>query len=202
MDINRLYSLDATPEAAADLLHSEITQASVDSEDGGLLASVNGFARALGLGLQLGPAATEQVLTAILQACRESAAREDSVSDKGAVSDAPQALSTLGPAIVELVGEVQCAGVLPGTPVMEAWATLASELGLLIGQMGLALAIPAEHRAGMVDSARTRALLLDDATGGRFALVAWLEEVGCATDLSARQGFGAESCAQTEARSP
>jgi hypothetical protein len=65
---------------------------------------------------------------------------------------------------------------------MEAWAALVSELGILIGQLGLALSLPAQKRAGMVDSARRRAALLDDATAGRFALVAWLDAVSGASD--------------------
>jgi hypothetical protein len=177
MDSDMLQSIDATPEEAAQLLHGQLARASATLENAGLLASVDGFGHALGLGLQLGPAATEQVLTAILQACRDSLVHGDCESAHGAVPDLSRALSTLGPALVERVTELQVADALPRTAVMEAWATLASELGVLIGQLGLALTIPAEHDAGMVEGARTRAALLDDATGGRFAFAAWLENI-------------------------
>ena len=60
---------------------------------------------------------------------------------------------------------------------MEAWATVAADLGTLIGQVGLALALPAERRTGMLDNARTRASLLDDATQSLFALTAWLDRL-------------------------
>jgi hypothetical protein len=60
---------------------------------------------------------------------------------------------------------------------MAAWATVTTELGTLIGQVGLALAIPPEHRKGMMELAQTRAALLDEATGSQFALAAWLDEI-------------------------
>ena len=175
MDSEGFPSIDATPEGAAELLHGELTGAAAALEDGDLHKSVDGFVRALGLGLQLGPAPTERVLAAILQALRQSVAG-------GTVPNAAQTFSTLGPAVVGLVADVQKQGVLPDTPVMGAWATLASELGILIGQLGLALGIPAKHRADMIDRALTRALLLEDATGGRFGLVTWSEDVGGTSD--------------------
>ena len=60
---------------------------------------------------------------------------------------------------------------------MEAWAQFVEGLGALIGQLGLALAIPGDYRTGMMANAQARAALLDDATAGRFALAAWLDGV-------------------------
>ncbi len=57
---------------------------------------------------------------------------------------------------------------------MNSWATVATEIGTLIGQVGLALAIPPERRSKMMANIHARALLLDDVTGGRFTLGAWL----------------------------
>jgi hypothetical protein len=182
MDIEGPQSIDLAPQEAADLLHDETSRAAAELEDGGLQVAVDGFIRALGLGLQLGPAATEQVLAAILVACRQYAVWEGGVCAGTALADASKVFSTLGPAVVDLVAQVQRAGALPGTRVMEAWADLVSELGTVIGQLGIALTIPSKHRASMVASVRTRAVLLDDATAGRFALVAWLEEVSGASD--------------------
>jgi hypothetical protein len=61
---------------------------------------------------------------------------------------------------------------------MHAWAEFASDLGALIGQVGLALNLGSSHRAGMLGKAHMRAALLDDATGDRFALAGWLDQLG------------------------
>jgi hypothetical protein len=61
---------------------------------------------------------------------------------------------------------------------MEAWATIATDLGALIGQIGIALSISPDHRSDLLDNTRTRAQLLDDATGNLFALTAWIDELG------------------------
>jgi hypothetical protein len=159
-------TVDLTPAQAAELLHVELNQASETLHAGKLDAAFDGYVRALGLALQLGPAPTEQALTAILQAGRTLVQRQQA---KG--------LSTLGPAVVDLVNQVRRADVLPHTAVMAAWATISADLGSLIGQAGLAQELPHDHRAGMARSARARAMALDDATGALFDLAGWLEDI-------------------------
>jgi hypothetical protein len=61
---------------------------------------------------------------------------------------------------------------------MHAWAELASDLGALIGQVGLALTVGGSHQAGIMGAARMRAALLDEATGDLFALASWLDRLG------------------------
>jgi hypothetical protein len=80
--------------------------------------------------------------------------------------------------LVGLTQQVKEAGALPPTSVMHAWAELASDLGALIGQVGLALTLNSSHRAGMMGKARMRAALLDDATSDLFALGSWLDQIG------------------------
>jgi hypothetical protein len=60
---------------------------------------------------------------------------------------------------------------------MEAWAIVASDVGTILGQVGLALSIEAGHRLGMMTNARLRAAALDEATGARFALTDWIDYV-------------------------
>jgi hypothetical protein len=158
-------AVDLTPAQAAELLHAELSQASEALHAGELDAAFDGYVRALGLALQLGPAPTEQALTAVLQAGRTLVQRQQAMG-----------LSTLGPAVVDLVNQVRRAGVLPHTAVMDAWATVSADVGSLIGQVGLALVLPHDHRAGMARSARARAATLDDATGALFDLAGWLED--------------------------
>ncbi len=122
--------------------------------------------RALGLALQLGPAPTEQVLLAILQTARELACRQD--ADR---------LSALGPALEELVSQVHNSCALPPTAVMEVWATVANNLGALIGQLGLAYSISPRHRASIMDSVRSLATLLDEAAGSLFSLGVWIDQL-------------------------
>lgn len=171
-------AIDLTPAQAADLIHSELIQAAEALQTGDLDAALDGYVRALGLALQLGPAPTEQVLTSVLQAARELAHQGD-----------VEGLSALGPALVGLTTQVCEAGALPPTPVMEAWAIVSADLGTLIGQVGLTLALPFGHRPGMADKARTRATHLDNATDGLLALTAWIDE---AMPISPRQN--AEPC--------
>jgi hypothetical protein len=129
-------------------------------------AALDHYVRGLGLALQLGPAPAEQATRAILQGA-DSLARYQAVT----------ALSALGPAMVDLVGQVRDAGALPSTPVMEAWAIVAGDIGALIGQVGLALSIEPSHRTGILANARAHAILLDDATGGLFDLRGWLDRL-------------------------
>jgi hypothetical protein len=162
-------AIEATPAEAADLVRTELAQAGKDLREGTLDDALDGYACALGLGLQLGPAPTEQVLAAVLQAARELA-----------LGGNAEGLSALGPALVGLVTQVRESGALPPTAVMGAWATFVADLGALIGQVGLALAIPPGHRSGMIDNLRRRATLLDEATGGGFTLTIWLDDMGLA----------------------
>jgi hypothetical protein len=60
---------------------------------------------------------------------------------------------------------------------MEAWATIASDMGTIIGQVGVALAIESDRREGMMANARIRAAALDEATGTRFAMAAWIDQI-------------------------
>jgi hypothetical protein len=157
-------SLTATE--AAELLSSDLAQAGQALGDGDLPTALDSYARALGLALQLGPAPAEQVLAAVCEGARVLFLRQDAA-----------ALSALGPAVVGLVAQVRDEQSLPRTRIMDAWATIASDVGALIGQVGLVMALPRDHRPGMLANARRRAELLDEATGARFAFVSWLEDI-------------------------
>jgi hypothetical protein len=160
-------SLDLTPADAAALIQNQILEAQSALERSDLESVLDSLISALGLALQLGPAASELVLSKIVAVARELARRDDA-----------GALAALGPALVGLLQEVREAGALPPTSVMHAWAELASELGALIGQVGLALTLGSSRQAGMMAKARMRAALLDDATGDLFALGSWLDRLG------------------------
>ncbi|NIV32411.1 MAG: hypothetical protein GWN58_24110 [Anaerolineae bacterium] len=121
---------------------------------------------ALGLALQLGPAATERALAEVMAAARELARQRDA-----------DALSTLGPALVALIDQVREARALPSTAVMEAWAAVASGLGALFGELGLVLAIAPDSRLGMMTNAALRARFLDGVTDDRFEIAGWLDEL-------------------------
>jgi hypothetical protein len=159
-------TVELTLDGVIGLLQEEMdrTAEALDAEN--LDETLDGCICALGLALQLGPAATERVLHTVLGAGRVLARRGEA-----------DGLSALGPALVTLVDQVRESGGLPATAVMNAWATVVAGLGALIGQIGLALTIPARHRTGMLDNARGHAVLLDDATGHLFALTAWLDDL-------------------------
>jgi hypothetical protein len=159
-------TIDLTPAQAADRIRQELGQAAATLRGPVPAAALDGYVRALGLGLQLGPAPTQEVLMAILAAARALAGLRDA-----------ETLSALGPALVDLVGQVRDAGALPPTGVMDAWATVAADIATLVGQVGLALSLGPDHRTGMLENARTRARLLDEATGGIFALTSWFDEL-------------------------
>jgi hypothetical protein len=159
-------AVELTLDGAISLLQEELDRAAEAIRTADLESALDGYRAALGLALQLGPAATEGVLRAILQASRDLAWHGEASS-----------LSALGPALVGLVDQVRQAGALPATAVMEAWAIVAADLAALVGQIGLALSIPPRHRAGMFDSARAHAVLLDDATSNLFALTAWIDQL-------------------------
>jgi hypothetical protein len=157
---------ELTPLGAADRLARELAQARQALSQIDLSTALDCYVRALGLALQLGPVPTERTLKAILEAAVLLANLRHA-----------EGLSALSPALVGLVERVRRAGVLPATDVMEAWATFATDLSTLIGQVGLALSIPPDHRQPMLHNAQTRAALLDEATGHRFALSDWLDQV-------------------------
>ena len=156
-------ALDLTPAQAAARLEAELAQAGRALAGHDLKLALDAYARGLGLALQLGPAAAETALRAILAGARRLLFREDA-----------DGLCALGPAVAGVVGQVQEAGALPATQAMQAWAAIAADVGALLGQVGLALALPAERRGGLWRQACARAALLDEATGGLFALSAWL----------------------------
>ena len=160
-------SVNLTPADATALIQDQILEAQSALERSDLESALDSLVSALGLALQLGPAASELVLSEIVAVAQELGRRDDA-----------GALAALGPAMVSLTQQVREAGALPPTSVMHAWAELASDLGALIGQVGLALILGSSHGAGMMGKARMRAALLDDVTGGLFVLVGWLDRLG------------------------
>lgn len=158
--------VDLTLSEAARLLDEELRAAKCSLEASEAGVAQDRFVSALGLALQLGPAPVQEVLLYVMDATHRLAQTADSES-----------LSTMGPALVLLVGQVRQAGALPPTAAMEAWATLATDLGVIIGQLGLALSMKADRRAGILANARLRAGLLDDATEARFGFTTWLDQL-------------------------
>jgi hypothetical protein len=161
-----ITAIELSPTEAAARVHQDLSCAAERLQTGDLGPALDAYSCALGLALQLGPALTEKVLFATLDAACELACSLDT-----------EGLSALGPALVDLVTQVRDAGVLPSNAVMDAWASVATDVGALIGQVGLALAIRRDHRRGMMDNARLRAALLDDATGGLFNLTNWMDQI-------------------------
>ena len=160
-------SVNLTPADATALIQNQILEAQSALDRSDLESALDSLISALGLALQLGPAASELVLCEIVAVAQELGRRDDA-----------GALAALGPAMVSLTQQVREAGALPPTSVMHAWAELASDLGALIGQVGLALTLGSSHGAGMMRKARMRAALLDDVTGNLFALTGWLDQLG------------------------
>lgn len=156
-------TVELNASQAATLLQRTLQEAGQALRTRDTDSSFDGYVGALGLALQLGPAPTETAVLAIRTAADQLAKDGDSKS-----------LCTLGPALVSLVDQIRASGALPETPTMDSWATVATEIGTLIGQVGLALAIPPERRSKMMANIHARALLLDDVTGGRFTLGDWL----------------------------
>ena len=156
--------LALTAGEAASLVHRELGAAALALQAAELDAAFDAYVRALGLALQLGPALVEEVLRAVVDGARHLAHRGNAVG-----------LATLGPAVAGLVGQVREAGALPANPEMEAWAAVAVEIGALVGQWGVALSLPAEHRPALHARLQARAALLDAATGSLFNLAAWPE---------------------------
>jgi hypothetical protein len=160
------HAVDLTPTEALAWLESELDLAGNAVAANDPDAALDCCIRALGLALQLGPVATGQVLTAVLEIASMLASEQNTL-----------ALSALGPALVGVVNQVREAGVLAPTAVMDAWATIATDLGALLGQLGLVLSVTPDRRSSMLDKARAHAALLDDATGYLFALTAWLDGI-------------------------
>jgi hypothetical protein len=155
-------AVELTAGEAAARIHAELQTAAVALDAAELDLALDAYVRALGLALQLGPAPSETVLRAVLDGARSLARQEDA-----------EGLATLGPAVAGLVSQVMEAGALPASPVMEAWAAVAADIGALLGQWGLALSLPAEHRQHLRAQLQTRARLLDAATNRLFYLAAW-----------------------------
>jgi hypothetical protein len=151
-----IKAIELTPIEAAARVHQELSCAGERLQTGDLGPALDAYSWAL----------TEKVLLATLDAACGLACSLDT-----------EGLSALGPVLVNLVTQVRDAGVLPCTAVMDAWASVATDLGALIGQVGLALAIHPDHRLGMMDNAHIRAALLDDATGGLFNLANWMDQI-------------------------
>lgn len=161
--MNSPHSIELSPTEASERIHQDLQEARLAFRTASLESALDRYIGALGLALQLGPAATEWVLAEVMDAAREMARQNDA-----------NGLSALGPGLLDLTDQVQGAGALPPTEVMKAWAMFASGLGVLFGQLGLVLAIAPERRTSMLANAFTQANLLDSATGNLFGLVDWL----------------------------
>ena len=168
-------TIDLAPDQAAALLRGQVAQAAKMLQTGCLDAALDRYTCALGLGLQLGPAPTQEVLIAVVDTARSLTHKQDVHS-----------LSALGPALVALVDQVRDASVLPATAVMEAWAFVATDVATLIGQLGVALELAPERRGDLIDNLRIRATLLDNATDGRFALSTWIDDLGSDEQIAGR----------------
>ena len=162
--------IELSPTEASELIQHELQEAQHAFHREDLESALDRFVSALGLALQLGPAATERVLAEVMVAAREMARQQNA-----------DTLSALGPALVGLTNQVRKEAALPPTAVMDAWAAAASGLGTIFGQLGLALTMTPGHRSGMMTNTCTRAMLLDDATGNLFGLADWINQV--AADL-------------------
>ena len=159
-------TIELSPTEATELIQHELQEADHAFHAEDLESALDWFVKALGLALQLGPDATEKVLAEVMAAAREMARQQNA-----------GALSALGPALVGLTDQVRAETALPPTAVMEAWAAVASGLGAILGQLGLALTMAPDHRSGMMTNTHTRAILLDDATGNLFGLADWISLV-------------------------
>ena len=158
--------IEFSPAEAANWIQASLARADSALGENNVDGALDTYVQTLGLALQLGPAATEQVLSAILAGAARLALRQDAGG-----------LSAMGPALVGLTGQMREAKALPQSTVMEAWASIVDGVGALIGQLGLALALPPERRGDMLDNARAHAVLLDDATGSIFGLQNWIDGI-------------------------
>jgi hypothetical protein len=173
--MNQIQALDLTFTAAMERIRSELSLVAQALQAGDPEVVIDGHVRALGLALQLGPVPAQEIITALLYTVSELARHREG-----------DILAMLGPALVGLVDQINEAGALPSMPGMAAWAAVASDLGSLVGQIGLVLALPPSGRAAMLNLARRRALLLDEATNGILELEAWYQEI--AASIAAADG--------------
>jgi hypothetical protein len=164
--LRKAQSVELNAAEALALMQRELDQANQELASGRLDSGLDRCTLGLGLALQLGPAPLEHALAAILASARALALSGDA-----------DALSALGPAVIDLVEQVRSAGALPPTEVMAAWATVAADLGALLGHLGLALSIPATRRRAVLTIVRGRARLLDEATGELFQLARLLDGI-------------------------
>lgn len=155
-------TVELTPDAAVAFLSDELALAADSHAAGNADAALDAYVRAVGLALQLGPAACEQALDAVLAGARRMT---------------HNTLSALGPALVQLHDQVRDAGALSDNPVMQSWASVVAYCGMLIGVVGVAGALPAGDRQGMVHKARTAATQLDEQTGQLLDFAGWVGDV-------------------------
>ena len=160
--------IELSPAAAAKWIQDRLAQAETSLGGNDVEGALDAYVQTLSLALQLGPAATEQVLSAILDGAAGLVRHQDA-----------DGLSAMGPALVGLTGQMREAKALPQSTVMRAWASIVDGIGALISQLGLALtlALPPERRGDMLDNVRAHAALLDDATSNVFGLTSWIEGI-------------------------
>jgi hypothetical protein len=171
--------IEMSPNEASELIRQDLREARHDFQTANLESALDRFVRALGLALQLGPAATERVLAAVMATAREMAKQRNA-----------NALSALGPSLVGLTTQVREEAALCPTAAMEAWSAVISGVGTLLGQLGLALTIAPDHRSAMMTHTHTHARILDDATGNRFGLADWIDQISA--DLQAEEPGGCQ----------
>ena len=164
------WSIDLTPLEAAGYIERELQVARDSLQSCETDLAQDKFVSTLGLALQLGPAMVDRVLLCVMHEIRKLES-----------SSGSETLATLGPALVHVVSQVRNTGALPSSKAMEAWATVASDLGAIVGQVGLALSIESNRRVGMLANARSRAAALDEATESRFAMTDWIDQIICRT---------------------
>ncbi|MBN1657756.1 MAG: hypothetical protein JXA93_05110 [Anaerolineae bacterium] len=155
-------SIELTPDGASAFLHDELALAADSYAAGDIDAALDAHVRALGLALQLGPAACEQAIGAVLESARQMT---------------PDTLAALGPALVQLHNQIYEAAALPGTPVMQSWASVVAYVGMLIGLAGVAGNLSAADRQGLVSNVRAGATRLDAETEHLFNFAGWVDSV-------------------------
>ena len=94
--------IELSPAGAGRWIHTKLAQAEAALGEDDVEGALDAYVQALGLALQLGPAPTEQVLSAILDGAVRLARRQDA-----------DGLSAMGPALVGLTGQMREAKALP-----------------------------------------------------------------------------------------
>lgn len=158
--------VDLTPVQAAAWLQQRLERASVALEAGDVSSALDAYISAVGFSLQLGPAAAQGTLGETVTAAKKWARLEEA-----------GALSALGPALVAVADEIMRSETVSASPVMGAWAMVTSEVGALVGQVGLAVGVECAHRASMLRHALPRARLLDEITDHRFEMDLWIQNL-------------------------